>query len=89
MLGVKNYDLRVETTCGSLLGVLAFLGYNTVSQFKLLQDLVVYDRPSRLHRFILVYNVLSVKYGARVSVILRVGEFESVPSVSRLHPSAA
>lgn len=89
LLGVKNYDLRVEVTCGSLLGVLAFLGYSTISQFKLLQDLAVYDRPSQLHRFVLVYNVLSVKYGTRLSIVLRVRDFDSVPSVSRIHPGAA
>ena len=72
-------------TCGSLLGVLTFLGYSTISQFKLLQDLAVYDRPSQLHRFVLVYNVLSVKYGTRLSVVLRVRDFDSVPSVSRIH----
>ena len=60
-----------------------------MSQFRLLQDLAVYDCPSRLYRFILVYNVLSVKYGVRVFVVLRVKGFDSIPSVSRLHPSAS
>jgi NADH/F420H2 dehydrogenase subunit C len=53
---------------------------HTGLQFKVLTDLTAVDYPERAQRFDVVYNRLSVRYGARRLVKVRVNELETVPT---------
>lgn len=61
---------------------------HTGLQFKVLTDLTAVDYPERAQRFDVVYNRLSVRYGTRLLVKVRVDELQSVPSRTGRYQSA-
>ncbi|OZJ03351.1 putative NADH-ubiquinone oxidoreductase 30.4 kDa subunit, mitochondrial [Bifiguratus adelaidae] len=60
--------------------VLTFLRDHTGCQFKQIADLSGVDYPSREHRFEVVYNMLSIRYNARIRVKTYASETTPVPS---------
>ncbi len=61
---------------------------HTGLQFKILTDLTAVDYPERAQRFEVVYNRLSVRYGVRLLVKVRVDELQAVPSRTSRYKSA-
>ena len=61
---------------------------HTGLQFKILTDLTAVDYPERGQRFEVVYNRLSLRYGARLFVKVRVDELQTVPSRTGRYKSA-
>lgn len=53
---------------------------HTGLQYKVLTDVTAVDYPERSQRFDVVYNRLSVRYGSRLMVKVRVDELQPVPS---------
>jgi len=53
---------------------------HTGLQYKVLTDLTAVDYPERSERFEVVYNRLSVRYGTRLLVKVRVDELHPVPT---------
>jgi NADH dehydrogenase (ubiquinone) Fe-S protein 3 len=51
-------------------------------------DITSVDYPSRQKRFEIVYNLLSLRYAARIRVKTYAGEVDSVPSVTGVFRSA-
>lgn len=51
-------------------------------------DVTGVDYPSRHKRFEIVYNLLSLKYAARIRVKTYAGEVDAVPSVTSVFRSA-
>lgn len=66
----------------------SFLKNHTNTQFKMLIDITAVDYPSRVARFELVYNLLSVQYNARVRVKVDVDEMTPVVSLTSLYNAA-
>jgi NADH/F420H2 dehydrogenase subunit C len=71
-----------------LLNVLRFLRDSSVCSFKLLMDITAVDYPHRSERFEVIYNLLSVKYNARILVITSVDELTPLVSITSLYNSA-
>jgi len=61
---------------------------HTGLQYKVLTDVTGVDYPERAQRFEVVYNRLSVRYGTRLLVKVRVDELQSVPSRTGRYKSA-
>ena len=59
---------------------------NSLTQFKVLNDICVIDYPEKIDRFELSYNVLSVKYNFRVFIKSYTSAY--IPSISSLFNSA-
>jgi NADH dehydrogenase (ubiquinone) Fe-S protein 3 len=57
-------------------------------QYKRLTDLTAVDYPEREKRFEVVYNRLSIRYGTRLLVKVRVDELERIPSRTGRYKSA-
>ncbi len=84
--GEYNLYLRNEQDIEK---VLFFLKYNINSQFKLLMDICGIDNMQKYNnRFEISYNILSVKYWARMHVKIHVDEFRPVNSVMKIFKSA-
>jgi len=71
-----------------LLQVLFFLKNNNTCLFKSLVDITAVDFPEREARFEVVYQLLSLKYNARIRVKVLVKEEEVVASASQVFKSA-
>jgi len=61
---------------------------HTGLQYKIRTDLTAVDYPERAQRFEVVYNRLSVRYGRRLLVKVRVDELQTVPSRTGRYKSA-
>jgi len=68
--------------------VFTFLRDHTSTQFKQVQDICGVDYPSRPNRFEIVYNMLSIRYNARIRVKTYANETSPVPSIVPLFSGA-
>ncbi|WP_084594331.1 NADH-quinone oxidoreductase subunit C [Acetobacter orientalis] len=85
---VEKDELVVRTTRQQLLPLLTLLRDSPHYRFEQLMDLCGVDYPSRVERFDVVYNLLSVSYNRRIRIIITTDENTPVPSVHQLWPSA-
>lgn len=72
-----------------LFNFVSFLKDHINAQFKFLIDITAVDYPSRIKRFSVVYNFLSIPFNSRIRIKTVVDEIESVPSVTALYSSAS
>jgi NADH dehydrogenase (ubiquinone) Fe-S protein 3 len=82
---LSSYFLEINTRSKYLLSVLLFLKNHTNTQYKLLIDLAAVDYPQKLHRFELVYNLLSVKMSSRLKVRVKVRSNDVLPTLSFIY----
>lgn len=68
--------------------ILYFLKNFTYALFKQLIDLSFVDYPERKYRFELFYNLLSLRYNSRLTVVTAVSEDQYVDSVTSIYPAA-
>ena len=69
-------------------GVLFFLKNSTSSRFRVLVDIAVQDHPKNKERFLIVYNLLSLKYGTRLLLSTSIREGSVIPSCTHIFPGA-
>lgn len=65
-----------------------FLRDNSNTQFKTLIDITAVDYPSRILRFEIVYNLLSIQYNSRIRIKSCIDEINPVYSVTEIYASA-
>ncbi|MEM8761363.1 MAG: NADH-quinone oxidoreductase subunit C [Pseudomonadota bacterium] len=81
-------ELTVHATTSGLRALIGHLRDNAACAFTTLVDITGIDWPGRERRFDVVYHFLSIPQNQRVRVKVQVGEDETVPSITDLHPSA-
>lgn len=86
---LEKGELVVRTTRDQILPLMAFLRDDRACRFEQMMDLCGVDYPSRVERFEVVYNLLSVTHNQRIRVIITTDERTPVPSISGLWPSAS
>ena len=86
---VSSFDVELEVPVKNLYPFMLFLKNHSLCLFTTLIDIVCYDIPNKIHRFSLVYNLLSVKFNSRIRVFCKVKENCSpILSVISLYRSA-
>lgn len=78
---VYKDELTVFCAPSGLTPTMLFLRDHTNCQFNSLQDITAVDYPSRQNRFEVVYNLLSMRYNARIRVKTYASETSPVPSM--------
>lgn len=68
--------------------ILKFLKNHTQSQFKILSDLTAADYPEKKNRFEIIYNLLSITYNTRITIITYIDEIISVDSITSIYKCA-
>jgi NADH-quinone oxidoreductase subunit C len=81
-------ELMVTAEAAAVAKLLVFLRDDQNCQFKQLVDVTAVDYPDREARFIVVYNLLSLRHNQRVRVKAAVAEGATLPSVTPLFNSA-
>ena len=71
---IVNNELIIKTNTDKILNVLNFLKNHTNSQYKILSDLCAVDLPHKKNRFEVVYNLLSICYNSRITIIVPTNE---------------
>ncbi|XP_069162624.1 NADH dehydrogenase [ubiquinone] iron-sulfur protein 3, mitochondrial-like [Procambarus clarkii] len=95
---LPKYVQKVQITAGNELEVLiapegvvpviSFLKDHTNAQYTSLSDLCGVDIPTRAYRFEVVYNLLSLRYNARIRVKTYADELMPVDSICDVHKAA-
>lgn len=86
---IREYDGHILSGTKKLLYFGYILRQNTLFRFKQLVDIAVYDRPGKMLRFTVVYNLLSVKYNQRLNVYTELDENTPLMSLTSLYSGAA
>ena len=81
-------ELEVLIAPEGIVPVIAFLKDNHAAQFTNLSDIAGVDVLSRRYRFELVYNLLSIRYNARIRVKTYTDELTPVDSICSVHNAA-
>ncbi|KAG0726991.1 NADH dehydrogenase [ubiquinone] iron-sulfur protein 3, mitochondrial [Chionoecetes opilio] len=81
-------ELEVLIAPEGVVPVITFLKDHTNSQFTSLADLCGVDFPTRICRFEIVYNLLSVRYNSRIRVKTYADELTPVDSIDDVHKAA-
>jgi NADH:ubiquinone oxidoreductase subunit C len=85
---LKNNDIEIKTTSNNLRALLYFLQKHTLCQYKVLVDIVCVDIPGKIRRFTLNYLLLSLRYNTRLTVVVKINEVSTLPSIVTLYRSA-
>ncbi|THH19740.1 hypothetical protein EW146_g1502 [Bondarzewia mesenterica] len=85
---VLKDELTLHISPSGVVPVLTFLRDHSQCQFKSVMDITAVDFPERDKRFEVVYNLLSVKYAARIRVKTYAGEADAVPSATAVFRGA-
>ena len=86
---VSSFDVELEVSVKNIYPLMVFLKNHSLCLFTSLIDIVCYDVPNKVHRFSLVYNLLSVKFNTRIRIISKIQEnYNQILSVISLYRSA-
>lgn len=85
---IRLEELSITVRRDDILKVLKFLRDDVNCQFRQLVDICGVDYPEHAPRFVVVYNMLSMKHNLRIRVKVWVDEDEIVPSSCDLFSSS-
>ena len=84
-----NGQLIIKIPNNKLLNIINFLKKHSQSQFKVLSDICATDSPWKQNRFKIYYQLLSIKFNTRLTILLSVEEKISVNSIVNIYNSAS
>ena len=85
---IHHDEVTIRSSLSAFPTLVRILRDQSMYQFKTLVDMTAVDYPSRLPRFDVVYQRLSVRYQTRCRIKLQVNERTNVPSLSSMYASA-
>lgn len=85
---VEHGELTIDARADRIAQVLLFLRDDSLTRFLVLIDLTGVDYPQRAKRFDVVYHLLSMHNNTRIRVKAQVGEDETIPTITDVHPCA-
>jgi len=81
-------ELEVMVHPDGIIPVMFFLKDNTNAQFSNIADLTAMDVPTRKYRFEMIYNLLSLRYNARIRVKTYADEMTPIQSIYSVYAGA-
>lgn len=85
---VEHGELTVDARADRIAQVMLFLRDDSLTRFLVLIDLCGVDYPQRARRFDVVYHLLSMHNNTRIRVKAQIGEDETIPTITDVHPCA-
>jgi NADH:ubiquinone oxidoreductase subunit C len=85
---IINKELIFKTNSNKILNFLTFLKNHTNSQYKVLSDICAVDFPQKENRFEVVYNLLSIAYNSRITIIVPTNESTPISSCVSIYSAA-
>ena len=81
-------QLFIDVNVEDIISTILFLKTNKKCKFKQLIDITAVDYPQREKRFKIVYLLLSHENNLRIIINTSIDEKETVPSITKIFPSA-
>jgi NADH:ubiquinone oxidoreductase subunit C len=85
---VRGSDSSLTLSRHNFTPILLFLKNHSLSQFKQLVEIAVYDRPGKRYRFTVLYHLLTIHYGNRLTCLVQTDELTDLPSTTSLYSGA-
>ena len=85
---MRNNEIEIKTTSNNLRALLYFLQRHTLCQYNQLVDIACSDVPGKIRRFSVNYLLLSLRYNARITIVVKTNEVSALPSITQLYRSA-
>lgn len=85
---IEHGELTVDARADRIAQVMLFLRDDALTRFLVMIDLCGVDYPQRSKRFDVVYHLLSMHNNTRIRVKARVGEDQTIPTITNVHPCA-
>jgi NADH dehydrogenase (ubiquinone) Fe-S protein 3 len=86
---IENNELSIQVPYSEIYKVLFFLRHHTLCQYNVLTDLICVDYPTRgQYRFDIIYQLLSIRYNARLSVRVTIAVNTPVQSIVNIYQNA-
>lgn len=85
---IINGELIIKIPVKKLTKILNFLKNHTQSQFKVLSDICAVDYPWKKNRFEIIYNILSISFNSRITLITNTNEKIFVDSIVDIYKAA-
>lgn len=79
---IKNQSLEIKTSNINIYPLSLFLKKHSTCQYQTLVDIVAYDFPGKVLRFNLIYNLLSVDYASRITIVTKLPE--NLPAITTI-----
>lgn len=86
---VLNGELFIKISNTNLKKLIIFLNLHTQSQFKILSDICATDSPWKKNRFEIFYNLLSIHFNSRITLITNLKEQDSIESIQNIYKVAS
>jgi NADH-quinone oxidoreductase subunit C len=87
-VAVANDELTLTSSPAHIVDLLSFLRDDENCLFSQLMDITAIDYPTRVNRFEVTYNLLSLKMNRRIRVKVPVEDEMAVPSACEVFPAA-
>jgi len=85
---IINGELIIKVPNKKIKKILYFLKNHTQSQYKILSDICAVDYPWKKNRFEVIYNVLSIAFNSRLTLLVSIEEKNSIESITDVHSVA-
>jgi NADH-quinone oxidoreductase subunit C len=85
---VEHGELTIDVRADRIAPVMQFLRDDPLAKFLVMIDLTAVDYPQRAQRFDVVYHLLSMHNNTRIRVKARLGEEETIPTITDIFPCA-
>jgi NADH/F420H2 dehydrogenase subunit C len=87
---IKHYnEWIISINPDKIIPVFFFLKYHTNCQYKIISDICAVDYINKKNRFILVYNLLSIRFNSRIRIKVSINELQSVNSITNIFKAAS
>ena len=83
-----NSEITLVVHTNDLFDILLFLKNNFLCQFKILSCVTCVDYPKSKYRFMLIYDILSIRYNTRIKIKIFTYEIGAINSVTKLYSAA-
>jgi NADH:ubiquinone oxidoreductase subunit C len=84
---IKTYEIELLIELKNLYALIYFFKNNTMTQFKLLVDLVIVDTPGKNKRFFVIYILESI-YNYRLKLQSKFSDLVSIISITSLYSTS-
>jgi NADH dehydrogenase (ubiquinone) Fe-S protein 3 len=93
-LPIINYtfnkkELSINIPLNKIIPIFFFLKYHTNCQYKIISDICAVDYLNKFNRFEVIYNLLSIRFNARIRIKVIINELQSIDSITNIYKSAS
>lgn len=85
---LKDFEIEIYTSTENIEYLIYLFKNHIMFQFKILSEIVLYDLPGKMYRFVLIYNFLSLEFNCKLKLNIQTSEKLPIFSINALFKSS-